>query len=786
MKNIIKGLKRTVVAALAVAICASSMLTARAATTGTWTQDAVGWWYQNADGSYPVNKWSTIDGTKYYFNASGYAATGWQQIGGKWYLFDKSSCALLTGWQLVDGEWYYMHSSGEMLTGWQKTSTGWSYLDTSGKWISNTSYDSKFTYGIDVSKWQGEIDWQAVKNEGVQFAFVRIGHGNHILDPYFDANMKGAEKVGIPTGVYYYSEATSETQALRDAQFVIDKLDGYLVSYPVVIDVEDAVQASLSKEQLGNLVKTFCDEIASAGYTPMLYCNENWYKNHIDVSLIPNVAKWIARYNAVYDADIKRDIWQAGSTTRINGIKGNVDIDFGFVDYTKKITPRRSKASSYLRQNGAWRIEDKGKWYEFTDGGWAVGWELIGKDWYYFDEEGWLKTGWLDDGGKRYYLNSKGTKTIGWATIEENKYYFNANGEMQTGWLKIDKSEYCFDKSGKMLTGWVEKDGKWYFMQEDGKWTKHIKNNVDDPLLHEIVFAKTKAPTCTEIGLSEHYECKVCGWMFSDELGENRLALADVAINMLPHTLTHVTAKDASCTASGNKLHDKCTVCQKLFVDSKEVTSKDITLPIVHKDVNVSGVAAQLGKSGIKAHQKCTICGKCFLNGKEVAPSSLVIKGLEAWQSNSIGWWYVNSDGSYAHGLKKIDNNWYYFDAEGYMQTGWIQNGGWRYFGSDGAMQTGWMYDGVWYYFNNDGIMATGWAKDSNNDWYYFDGSGAMQTGWLLDGAWYYLNASGTMQTGWFFDGAWYYFNDDGTMQTGWLLDKGVWYWLDSSGAWIA
>lgn len=299
-----------------------------------WVQDANGWWYQYSDGSYPAEAWRKIGDTWYYFNSSGYL-------------------------------------------------------------VENNTYEKGTLKGIDVSAWQGEIDWQLVKNFGIQFAFVRIGHGSQEVDKYFARNMQGAAAAGIPTGVYYYSTAVTEAEAVRDAQFVIDSMNGYLVSYPVAIDLEDKSQESLSKYQLGKIAKIFCDEIRAAGYTPMLYCNENWYKNYIDITQIENVEKWIARYNVKYTDSISRGVWQCSSKGRVDGINGNVDIDFGYKDYTQIVTPRTSAEPGYQKTKGAWQRNSRGWWFRYWDGGYPVdAWEQILGEWYLFDKEGYMVTGW--------------------------------------------------------------------------------------------------------------------------------------------------------------------------------------------------------------------------------------------------------------------------------------------------------------------------------------------------------------------------------------------------------
>lgn len=165
------------------------------------------------------------------------------------------------------------------------------------------------------------------------------------------------------------------------------------------------------------------------------------------------------------------------------------------------------------------------------------------------------------------------------------------------------------------------------------------------------------------------------------------------------------------------------------------------------------------------------------------------------WEKNETGWWYQNPDGTYpTNTWQKINNQWYHFDAKGYMQTGWLHDGGtWYYLhkaadGTEGAMATGWQkINNRWYYLSTSGAMQTGWQK-INGNWYYLtkpgEGiEGAMKTGWLNDnGTWYYLEPTGAMTTGWKqVDGLWYYLNASGAMQSGWQKINGAWYYLNTS-----
>ena len=300
-----------------------------------------------------------------------------------------------------NGKWWYQYSDGSWpSTSWRRINGSWYYFDGEGYWVDNNTYETGSIKGIDVSQWQGAIDWQAVKNDGIQFAFVRAGHGDHTLDTYFQQNMMNAAAAGIPAGVYFYSTAQNEAQAVQDAQFVIRSMKGYLVSYPVVIDLEDSSQSHLSKQQIGKIAKAYCDEIRAAGYTPMVYCNENWYRNMIDISLLPDVEMWVARWGNTYSSDIPRDVWQSCSTGRVKGINTDVDIDFGYTDYTQIITPRTEPQDGYVMSGGMWVKDSVGWWYQLFAGGYPANeWQNIGGVWYWFDANGYMATGWRQIGG---------------------------------------------------------------------------------------------------------------------------------------------------------------------------------------------------------------------------------------------------------------------------------------------------------------------------------------------------------------------------------------------------
>mgnify|MGYP002263929091 FL=1 len=395
------------------------------------------------------------------------------------------------GWKQNSKGWWYQYSNGAYpKSTWRQIKGKWYYFNSNGYWVDNNKHETGTIKGIDISEWQGDIDWSAVKNDGYEYAIVRLGYSyrsNNILkfvkDKKYDQNMKNANAVDIPVGVYLYSKAKTVDEAKAEAQYVINTMQGYQVSYPVVFDLEDPSQSNLGKNQLGAIAKAFCTDIRRAGYTPMLYCNEYWYSSLIDVTQLKNVDKWIARYANTYTEKIDRDIWQCCATGRVSGIDGDVDIDFSYKDYTETITPRKyAEVSKWIQDENGWWYrygngeypaggweKIKGIWYLFdSDGYMLTGWQKIGGKWYYMNESGAMQTGWQKVGGKWYYLNGSGAMLTGWQKISGKWYYMNESGAMQTGWQKIGGKWYYMNGSGVMLTGWQKIGGKWYYMNTSG------------------------------------------------------------------------------------------------------------------------------------------------------------------------------------------------------------------------------------------------------------------------------------------------------------------------------
>lgn len=199
--------------------------------------------------------------------------------------------------------------------------------------------------GIDVSKHQGEIDWEKVAEDDVSYAFIRAGYrgsseGKLAEDEFFADNMEGAADNDIKTGVYFYTQAVTEEEAKEEAEFVLELIEPYDVTYPVVLDLEEtgsdsARTADMTKEEYTKAAIVFCETIKEAGYTPMIYGNLKTFMIMLDMDQIEEYDKWFAYYDTSVYFPYKFEIWQYSSKGRIPGIKGDVDLNVGMKDYAK-------------------------------------------------------------------------------------------------------------------------------------------------------------------------------------------------------------------------------------------------------------------------------------------------------------------------------------------------------------------------------------------------------------------------------------------------------------------
>lgn len=222
----------------------------------------------------------------------------------------------------------------------------------------STEY-STVVKGIDVSKWQGSIDWNQVKNSGITFVMIKCGgrytgDGGLYEDSYFRQNIQGALNAGLKVGIYFFSQATTVTEAYEEASLCVDLIKDYNITYPVAFDWESAsgyrvASANLSTTALTEICETFADTVKSYGYTPMIYFNRTDWRNAVNTSVLTSKYKvWLATYYTAYYytstdwqygnsrptyPDIPYCMWQYGVTNVVPGISGYVDMDLALFDY---------------------------------------------------------------------------------------------------------------------------------------------------------------------------------------------------------------------------------------------------------------------------------------------------------------------------------------------------------------------------------------------------------------------------------------------------------------------
>lgn len=186
--------------------------------------------------------------------------------------------------------------------------------------------------GIDVSKWQGLIDFEKVKNAGASFVMIRLGYqsgydGNYVIDPYFKQNIENAKVHGLKVGVYFYSYAKTKEDIDAETKWIIDNLKGIDLDLPVSYDWENwstVTTLKLNLVEFNAMMKTFMKKIKESGYDSMLYSSKNFLEQiwETDVDYI-----WLAHYIDKTNYEGKYHMWQLCENGKIDGIKGNVDID---------------------------------------------------------------------------------------------------------------------------------------------------------------------------------------------------------------------------------------------------------------------------------------------------------------------------------------------------------------------------------------------------------------------------------------------------------------------------
>ena len=211
--------------------------------------------------------------------------------------------------------------------------------------------------GIDVSAFQGTIDWSRVRADGVAFAFIRVGgrfaqSGKLYADSHFDENIKNSTAQNIHTGVYFFSQAITEAEAEEEADYTINKIKGYAVDCPVVIDTESLDNSrgnAMTRAQRTAVMKAFCNRVKEAGYEPMIYASTSWANNQLDMSQLSAYRLWVAQYYSVCQYEGTYDAWQYTSSGKVDGVSGSCDMNHGYAawwsDGIESVTTKQAVAT---------------------------------------------------------------------------------------------------------------------------------------------------------------------------------------------------------------------------------------------------------------------------------------------------------------------------------------------------------------------------------------------------------------------------------------------------------
>ncbi len=225
----------------------------------------------------------------------------------------------------------------------EKNPYDWSNLTRDGDILSYEDETYTSRWGVDVSSHDGVIDWAKVKEAGASFAFVRVGYrgygeaGSLNTDEYAQSNIRGAKDAGLDVGVYFFSQAVNEEEALEEADLTLQVLDGTSLELPVVFDPEnirnDAARTdTVTGEQFTKNTIAFCDRIREAGYEPMIYCNLTWESYTLDLEQLSDLPIWYADYEPEPQTPYYFTFWQYSESAKVPGIAGDADVNLEFLE----------------------------------------------------------------------------------------------------------------------------------------------------------------------------------------------------------------------------------------------------------------------------------------------------------------------------------------------------------------------------------------------------------------------------------------------------------------------
>ena len=337
--------------------------------------------------------------------------------------------------------------------------------------------------GIDVSYHNGTIDWKRVKQSEVEYAIIRCGYGTNDKnqdDKKWEENVKGCIDNNIPYGVYLYSYADTVEKASSEADHAIRLLQGKKFKYPVYYDLEeDAIRKKLSKTEIANIAKTFCNKLSAKGYTVGIYANKDWFTNYLTDSCFNNWTKWVAQYNTVCNYKGKYDMWQCSSTGRVPGISGNVDLNYSYSPFENSYGGGNTNNGGTTNKYSDGLNEIEGELYYFKNNRIDTsytGLAQYGNEWYYIEngKVNWNYTGLAQRGIEWFYIE-KGKLNWDHSGIVEynNQWFYVVKGRLDWNYTGLGQSDndWYYIVGGRVnwgYTGLVQRGIEWFYI-ENGK-----------------------------------------------------------------------------------------------------------------------------------------------------------------------------------------------------------------------------------------------------------------------------------------------------------------------------
>ena len=574
--------------------------------------------------------------------------------------YDAEKAGMENSWRYQEGKLIQQRTRYTQYTTWPKISEA-------------------VSYGIDVSHHNGVIDWAKAKKAGVEYAIIRCGYGMNQTnqdDQQWKNNVNGCIKNNIPFGVYIYSYADTTERAKSEAEHVLRLIKGYNFDYPIYYDLEESdIRKKLSKKQIADVATTFCNTIENAGYEVGIYANTDWFTNYLTDTRFNQWEKWVAQYNVQCEYKGKYSMWQCSSQGKVDGIKGNVDLN---VDYTD-----RGEIRLVVKDGNTYCYKGDQKLY---------GEQKVKNEWYYFDKTtGIMITGWYDLPGKRVYYEENGKMVHGEKRIDSQWYMFDkVTGAMKTGFYKHPNKTVYYNNAGRMQYGEQKIGGKTYYFDTV---TGAMKTGWFTYPNKKVYFGADGSMCYGEKKVSNEW------YMFDKTTGAMKTGWYDFP------------EKRVYYEENGKMVHGEKRINSQWYMFDK-VTGAMKTGFYKHPNKTV-----YYNNAGRMQYGEQKIGGKTYYFD---TVTGAMKTGWFTYPNKKV---YFGADGSMCYGEKKISNEWYMFDkVTGAMKTGWYDLLGKRvYYEENGKMVHGEKkINSRWYMFDKvTGAMKTGFYKHPNKTVYY-------------------------------------------------------------------